>query len=143
MVDDDIDPPFEALLKDVLLLRVIVAATACDQQRAQRLWCSARFLGSRVKFPGKKTGQYKGNDKCSHDSVFEETERYHRRLRKSIFEGHLFKHFQKCLLDLLRGHDLKGAGAHPCFIATQRMLSRRGQVAIVTIGKLNGKRALR
>ena len=56
VVDLDVDPPLKSLLKDVLLLRVIVAATAGDQQHAQRL--GQRFLGRRVKFPGKKAGQY-------------------------------------------------------------------------------------
>ena len=39
LIDDDVDPPLEALLEDILLLGVIVATAAGDQQRTQRLIC--------------------------------------------------------------------------------------------------------
>ena len=39
LIDDDVDPPLEALLEDILLLGVIVATAAGDQQRTKRLVC--------------------------------------------------------------------------------------------------------
>ena len=39
LIDDDVDPPLEALLEGILLLGVIVATAAGDQQRTQRLVC--------------------------------------------------------------------------------------------------------
>ena len=57
VIDDDVEPRFEAHLEQVFLRGVIVAATTGDQQ------CAQRFFVRGSEFPGGEAGQCENANK--------------------------------------------------------------------------------
>ena len=68
VIDLDIDPALQSLFQNILLVRIIMAAPARDQQRPQRLGQRLLFILG-IEIPSKPAGQCKGQNNRSHKFV--------------------------------------------------------------------------